>query len=132
MITRASSSESKRHALSSSSRSRPLNDSIQAFCHGEPGIDEQRSGAVESAPVVDGVGDELGPVVETHVGRGAPLQGELIQDGDDAVGVDAAIHVDRQGFAGELVDDVEHLQGAAIGGGVELKVHRPDDVRADR
>jgi hypothetical protein len=35
MITRASSSESKRQELSSSSRSRPLNDSIQAFCHGE-------------------------------------------------------------------------------------------------
>jgi hypothetical protein len=37
MITRASSSESKRRALSSSSRSRSLNDSIQAFCNGEPG-----------------------------------------------------------------------------------------------
>ncbi len=37
MITRASSSESNCHELSSSSRSRPLNDSIQAFCHGEPG-----------------------------------------------------------------------------------------------
>jgi hypothetical protein len=37
MITRASRSESKRHELSSSSRSLPLNDSIQAFCHGEPG-----------------------------------------------------------------------------------------------
>ena len=37
MITRASSRLSKRHELRSSSRSRPLNDSIQAFCHGEPG-----------------------------------------------------------------------------------------------
>jgi molybdopterin-guanine dinucleotide biosynthesis protein len=36
MITRASRSESKRHELSSSSRSLPLNDSIQAFCHGDP------------------------------------------------------------------------------------------------
>jgi hypothetical protein len=36
-MTRASSSESKRHELSSSSRSLPLNGSIQAFSHGEPG-----------------------------------------------------------------------------------------------
>jgi hypothetical protein len=37
MITRAAKTESKRQALSSWSRSRLLNDSIQAFCHGEPG-----------------------------------------------------------------------------------------------
>jgi hypothetical protein len=37
MITRASCSESKRHELSSSSRGLALNDSTQAFCHGEPG-----------------------------------------------------------------------------------------------
>jgi len=36
-MTRASRSESKRHALSSSSRRRPLSDSTQAFCHGDPG-----------------------------------------------------------------------------------------------
>jgi hypothetical protein len=35
--TLASSRLSKRQALSKSSRSRPLNDSIQAFCHGEQG-----------------------------------------------------------------------------------------------
>ena len=37
MSTLASSRLSKRQALSSSSRSHPLNDSIQAFCHGEQG-----------------------------------------------------------------------------------------------
>ncbi len=36
MITRASRSELKRHEFSSSSHSQPFNDSIQAFCHGEP------------------------------------------------------------------------------------------------
>ena len=49
-----------------------------------------------------------------------------------ADGVDGAINVDGQCFAGELVDHVQHLEGAAIGGGVELEVHRPDDVRTDR
>ena len=37
MTTQASGSASKCHRLSSSSRNRPLNDSIHAFCQGEPG-----------------------------------------------------------------------------------------------
>jgi len=56
----------------------------------------------------------------------------VVQDVDEAVGVDAAINLDREDFGGELVDDVEHLEGAAIGGGVELEVHRPDHVRLNR
>ena len=106
MMTLASRSELKRHAFSSSSRSRPLKDSIQAFVeeeHFQVGIavwrtrvDEQRCGAVESAPVVDGMCDELRTVVEAHVGRRSALPGEPIQDGDDAVGVDAATNFDGQ------------------------------------
>ena len=57
---------------------------------------EQRCGAVESAPVVDGMCDELRTVVEAHVGRRSALPGEPIQDGDDAVGVDAATNFDGQ------------------------------------
>ena len=79
-----------------------------------------------------GVRHELGTVVKAHVVRRPSLQSQAIQDVDDAVGVDAAINGDREGFAGELVDHVQHLHGAAIGGGVELKVHRPDDVRTNR
>ena len=59
------------------------------------------------------------------------MQGEVIEDRHDAVGVNTAVDVDGQCFAGEFVDDVEHLQGAAVGGGVELEVHRPDHVRTD-
>ena len=33
-----------------------------------------------------------------------------VQHGDHAVGVDAAVDLDRQGLAGELVDDVQQLQ----------------------
>ncbi len=43
-----------------------------------------------------------------------------------------AVDLDRQGFAGELVDHVQHLEGAAVGGGVELEIHRPHHVRSDR
>jgi hypothetical protein len=36
--------------------------------------------------------------------------------------------VDRQGFAGELVDDVEQLEHAPVGGLIELEVQRPDVI----
>ena len=79
-----------------------------------------------------GVRHELGAVVEAHVVRRPVFEGQAIQDIDDAVGVDGAIDFDREGFAGELVDYVQHLHGAAIGGRVELEVHRPDHVRTNR
>ena len=78
------------------------------------GVDEQRSGAVESTPVVDRMGDELRTVFEAHVAWRAELKCQVVRDVDDAVGVDAAIDFDGQRFAGELVDDVEHFQGAEV------------------
>ena len=79
------------------------------------------------------MGDELGAVVEPHERRcTAAENGEPVQDGDDAVGVDRSVDLDRESFAGELVDHVQHLQGAAVGGDVELEVQRPQRVRHDR
>ncbi|ORW71611.1 hypothetical protein AWC23_12575 [Mycobacterium saskatchewanense] len=72
-MTRASRSESKRHELSSSSRRRPLNDSIQAFCHGESGSMKSEPAPLNSAPIAYGVGHELGAVVEAHVVRPTSL-----------------------------------------------------------
>src|SRR3954466_1416658 len=63
MRTWASRRLSNCQPLSSSSRSRPLNDSIQAFCHGEPGSMNHGGDAVEAAPVSNSVGDELGTIV---------------------------------------------------------------------
>ncbi len=37
--------------------------------------------------------------------------------------------VDGKGFSGVLVDDVEHLQPALVGGLVELEVQRPHMIR---
>jgi hypothetical protein len=92
----ASRSESKRHELSSSSRSRPLNDSIQAFCQGDPGSMKSEPVALKSAPVMHGVRHELGAVVEAHVVRRPVFEGQTIQDIDDAVDVDGPIDFDRE------------------------------------
>jgi hypothetical protein len=62
----------------------------------------------------------------------APLESKPVEDGDDLVGVDGPVGLDRERFAGELIDDVEQLQGAALGGDVELEVARPQRVRTDR
>lgn len=79
-----------------------------------------------------GVRYEFGAVVEAHIVRCPVPEGQTIQHIDDAVGIDGAIDFDRECFAGELVDHVQHLDTAAIGGRVELKVHRPDDIRRNR
>jgi len=59
-------------------------------------------------------------------------QGQAVENANNAVGVDGPVDFDRQGLAGELVNHVAHLQRSAVGGGVELEVHRPDHVRPDR
>ena len=67
--------------------------------------------------------DELGTVIGPDEPRRAPLGGELVEQGDDGVSVDGAIHDDRRALAGVLVDDLEQLDGAAVDGDVELEVH---------
>lgn len=59
---------------------------------------------------------------------GAPLGGEALQNCHRLLGVDRAIDLDRQGLAGELVDDVQELQLAAVICGVVLEVEGPDVV----
>ncbi len=66
---------------------------------------------------------ELGPVVGAEVRRrGAALGDQALQDRDGLVGVDRAGPLDRQRLAGELVDDVEELQLAAVGSRVVSEV----------
>jgi hypothetical protein len=98
MITRASRSESKRHELSSSSRSRPLNDSIQAFCHGEPGSMKSEPAPLNRHQPPDGVRHELWTVVEAHVVWRSLFEGQAIQDIDDAVGIDGAFECPALGL----------------------------------
>jgi hypothetical protein len=100
-MMRASSCESKRHELSSSSRSLPLNGSIQAFSHGEPGSMKSEPALLNRHQSCTACATNSGTVVEAHVVRRPVLQDEAIQDIDDAVGNDATIDVDRECFAGK-------------------------------
>ena len=50
---------------------------------------------------------------------------DRVEAGDGRVGVDGVVDEIGEGLAGELVDDVEHLEHPAVGGDVELVVQRP-------
>lgn len=71
--------------------------------------------------------NELGSAVEAHGVRCPVLQGQAVEDIDNA---DGAITMDRQGFTGELIDHVQHLHRGPVGGGA--KVYRPDHPRGAR
>jgi hypothetical protein len=61
------------------------------------GVDEHTVGAGEAASVRDCVGDELGTVVEPDAHRRpTACEGEAVEHGHDAVGVDGVIDPDRQ------------------------------------
>jgi hypothetical protein len=79
----------------------------------------------EPTPVAQGVGGELGPVIAANERRcGATIGHDRVERVDGGVGVDRVGDHIREGLAGELVDDVEDLDCAASGGGVELVVER--------
>ena len=54
------------------------------------------------------------------------LVGELVEDRDELIGVDAAGQVDGVCLAGVLVDYVQQLDLPAVSGDIELEVDRPD------
>ena len=60
-----------------------------------------------------------------YSGRAAADGDDAVEDVDGGVGVDAALAFHREGFAGELVNDVQLLEDPAVGGHVELVVKRP-------
>jgi hypothetical protein len=93
-------------------------------------FDVRAAGPGEPAPVSERVGGQLRPVVAANERRRLPALGdEPVEGGDGLVGIDAAVTLDRQRFAGELVDDVQQLQDPAVGGLVELEVQRPHVIR---
>ena len=57
---------------------------------------------------------------------------DAIEHRDGVVGVDPSFHLDRQCFAGVLVDDVQEFQDATVRGRVELEVERPHLIRTLR
>ncbi len=70
-------------------------------------VDEDRAGLVETGPVGDRVGDELGPVVEADEDGRAALCRQTLEAGDDTVGINGTLDVGGQGLPRELVEDVQ-------------------------
>ncbi len=75
------------------------------------------------------MGNELRPVVAADERRRRIEAGQVLQHCHHVFGLAAPAHPNGQAEAAVLVDHVEKLEPAAIGGGVELEVHGPDLVR---
>src|SRR5437660_455744 len=99
-MTRASMMVQNCSRFSSSSRTRPLKLSTKGFSHGRAGLDVAGGRAVESAPVAQRPGDELGAVVHPQVLGCASFGDEGLDDGDDVVGGAVAGDAHGQRFAG--------------------------------
>src|SRR2546423_14805091 len=56
---------------------------------------------------------------------GAALDRQALQHADRLISVDAALDQHLKRLAGELIDDVEQLQDASVGGLVKLKIEPP-------
>jgi hypothetical protein len=98
------------------------------------GIDEHAAGSREPAPVRDGVSWRTRArcrCARRRAGRRVRAASRSRTATTWSASIDA-VDLDRQAFAGELVDHVEHLEGASVDGGVELEVERPQHVRSDR
>ena len=59
----------------------------------------------------------------------AALCGDLVQGGDGGIRVDQLVDEVGEGFAGELVNDVQDLDDPSGGGDVELVVQGPHVIR---
>ena len=95
-------------------------------------IDQRRLDVRFNDPGQDRLADELRAIVRPHVTGSPALADQSGQDLDDALGSDAAGHVDGQALPGELIDHGQALDLLAIGAGVEDEVVGPDAVRAAR
>src|SRR3954451_12999836 len=128
MTTTASARQLNCSTSSSSSRRRPLKDSTNGFCQGDPGSMNAVPAWRKRHQSLSACAVSSGPLSQRTCAGAPRLVGEALEHVDGLVCVDAARDVDRERFAGELVDDVEQLQHAAIGGLIELEVQRPDMV----
>jgi hypothetical protein len=93
------------------------------------GFDVARAGASETAPISKGIGGELGAVVAADELGDSSFFDQTVKNVDGVVRVDGMRDEVAQGLSGELVGDVQELQGPAGRGHVELVVESPDVVR---
>ncbi len=69
-----------------------------------------------------------GPVVTTQHSGVTAVAGQPVELIDQNIGGDAAFNQPAQAFPSVLINDRHDLDRAPVGGGVELKVHRPHPI----
>lgn len=92
---------------------------------GAGGLNPVQGGALATAPVLQGLADELGPVVHAQaLGRAVAL-GQCLQQTHDAGGGQGEIHLQPQHLAVPILDDIERAEAPSISQRVAHEIHRP-------
>lgn len=90
-----------------------------------PGTAEEKLHAVGVRPLVEGIRDELGAVVDGDGLGVAALGCNLLEEADDASPADAAFDDDARRTAGEGVDECQDAKAVTVARGLRDEVHRP-------
>ena len=112
-----------------SSRKRPLNDSMYAFCVGLPGSISRSVTPRVVRPRQHGAPAELQAVVRPQHLRQAARDRERVEDARHRQAAERPRRHHRHGFGRGVVDDRQALQHAAFGRAIEDEVRRPHLVR---
>lgn len=95
-------------------------------------LDVDERDPVSGCPVLQGLADELRPIVETQALRLAECFDQFVERADDAAGRQAGVDLDPQRFAVEVVVDVEGPEPPAGPQGIRHEVCRPCVIGSQR
>src|SRR5262249_8555177 len=96
------------------------------------GLDVANADLLRSTPLDEGLGGELGPVVDAHPGRPAVEADEVVEDADDPRARNRGADLDGEALPVALVDHVEGSKPAAVVEGVDHEIERPGLIQARR
>ena len=89
-------------------------------------INVDRLDLVLREPRLDGLGDELTPIITSQIGRGSMLLDRLAHPFEDITTLEGPIRPQHMALAGILVEDREHPQRPASRGSIADEVPGPD------
>ena len=130
MIRRAVGKPRNRCSFRHSSRKRPLKLSTKPFCMRLAGRDVVPGDAGVLLPAQDGVRGQLGAVVaDDHAAARRAARTMAVELARDPAAGERGVDDQRQALPGEVVDDHQHAEAAAVGQHVGDEVEAPALVR---
>jgi len=101
------------------------------WCHGTTGLGDAACPSAQPDPARE-LTLYLSPEATQQIRIGASVGGDTVQLLGEVLPGDVALHQAAETFAGVFVHDRDDLDRSAVGGHIELEVHRPQQIRAIR